>query len=170
MRRWLRGCGWVVLIALAAEGLHGQDLRPRFGLGVGLVANPTDDGLSDDDIGLAVKGRVSKPLNADASLAGSIGFYSFTFNGTETADYALNPELSLIVTLDGSSRYPYLLVGAGGLFPTDGDKNSRFGVHAGYGLVWPLTSVSVFFEVTPTIAFQESSTTFIVPVAVGMIF
>jgi hypothetical protein len=147
-----------------------QEMRAKFGLGVGMVANPTDDDLADDDIGLSVIGRISKPLNTDVSLAGTLGFYAFAFNGTETADYIFNPELSLVVTLNGYSRFPYLLVGAGGLFPTDGDEEARFGAHAGYGLAWPLTSVSVFLEAKPTIAFQESGTTFVIPVTVGMIF
>lgn len=170
MRGWLKLCVALVLVAGAAPRSTAQDNNTKFGLGVGLVANPTDDDLASDDVGLAVCGRISKPMNTDVSLAGSVGFYAFAFNGTDTADYVLNPELSLVVTLNGQSRFPYLLVGAGGLFPTSGDKNARFAAHAGYGLAWPLTSVSVFFEVTPTIAFQESSTTFVVPVVVGMIF
>lgn len=170
MRGRLTLCAMLIGIAGAAFNSQAQDLNPRFGLGVGLVANPTDDGLSDDDVGLAFRGRVSKPLNSDVSLAGTIGFYAFAFNGTETADYILNPEASLIVTLNGATRFPYLLVGAGGLFPTDGDEGARFALHAGYGLAWPLTSVSAFAEVTPTMAFHRSGTTFVIPFAIGVIF
>jgi len=170
MRGWLKVCVLLAMVAATASNTLAQDTRPKFGLGVGFVANPTDDDLANDDVGLAVRGRISKPMNSDVSLAGSVGLYAFAFNGTETADYVFNPELSLVVTLNGASRFPYLLVGAGGLFPTDGDKSARFAAHAGYGIAWPLTSVSVFLEVTPTIAFQESSTTFVIPLMVGMIF
>jgi len=170
MKRRMMLCAMLIGAAGASWSVRAQDLGPRFGLGVGLVANPTDDDLANDDIGLAVRGRISKPLNSDVSLAGTVGLYAFTFNGTETADYILNPEVSAIVTLDGEERFPYLLVGVGGLFPTDGDEEARFEAHAGYGLVWPLTSVSVFLEVVPTLAFQPSGTTFVIPIAVGMIF
>lgn len=170
MRGRLMLCALLIGAAGTLCNLQAQDTRAKFGLGVGLVANPTDDDLADDDIGLAIRGRISKPLNTDVSLAGTVGFYAFAFNGTETADYLLSPEVSLIVTLNGTTRFPYLLVGAGGLFPTDGEEEARFAMHAGYGLVWPLTSVSVFLEVTPTMAFQRSGTTFVVPIAVGMIF
>ncbi|HEY5565287.1 MAG TPA: hypothetical protein VIL33_06825 [Rhodothermia bacterium] len=170
MKGRLMLCAVLVGAAGGSWNVEAQDLGPRFGLGVGLVANPTDDDLANDDVGLAVRGRISKPLNSDVSLAGTVGFYAFVFNGTDTADYILNPEVSAIVTLNGQNRFPYLLVGAGGLFPTDGDEEARFEAHAGYGLVWPLTSASVFLEVTPTLAFQPSGTTFVIPVAVGMIF
>jgi len=170
MRGWLTLCVTLIVLACTTPRLAAQDNNTKFGLGVGLVANPTDDDLASDDVGLAVRGRISKPMNSDVSLAGSVGLYAFAFNGTDTADYILNPDLSLVVTLNGQSRFPYLLVGAGGLFPTNGDKRARFEAHAGYGLAWPLTSVSVFLEVMPTIAFQESSTTFVVPLVVGMIF
>jgi len=170
MRGWLTLCAALLAYTGFAPSASAQETQAKFGLGVGLVANPTDDELANDDIGLSVRGRVSKPLNTDVSLAGSVGFYAFAFNGTNTADYIVVPELSLIVTLNGQTRFPYLLVGAGGLFPTDGDQSARFAAHAGYGIAWPLTSVSVFFEAVPTIAFNESGTTFVVPVTVGMIF
>jgi hypothetical protein len=170
MRVQLIVCVAMIVILGHVSLAAAQDSATKFGLGVGLVANPTDDKLANDDIGLAVRGRVSKPLNSDVSLAGSVGFYAFAFNGTDTADYVLNPELSLIVTLNGDTRFPYLLVGAGGLFPTGGEDDARFAAHAGYGLAFPLTSVSVFVEVVPTIAFNDTGTTFIVPVSVGMIF
>jgi len=170
MRGWLTLCALLTAVLGVTAQISAQDNNTKFGLGVGFVANPTDDDLASDDVGMAVRGRISKPMNSDVSLAGSVGFYAFAFNGTTTADYILNPELSLVVTLNGQTRFPYLLVGAGGLFPTDGDKRARFEAHAGYGLAWPLTSVSVFLEVNPTLAFEESSTTFVVPLVMGMIF
>lgn len=170
MRERLILCAMLILASGAVTEILAQETNTKFGLGAGLVMNPMDDDLANDEVGLAVRGRIAKPLNSDVSLAASVGFYAFAFNGTDNADYILNPELSLVVTLDGYSRFPYLLVGAGGLFPTDGDKTSRFAAHAGYGLAWPLTSVSVFLEATPTVAFQDEGTTFLIPVTIGMIF
>ncbi len=162
------------LVAILAAGLCesaiAQNNTMRFGIGTGLVLNPSNDSIADDEVGLAVLIRLSKPVNADVSLAAGVGLFAFAFNGTEHADYVVNPQVSLVVTLGGEKRFPYLLAGVGGLFPTDSAENAQFAIHIGYGWIWPMKSASAFFEINPSLAFQANSTTIILPLRIGLIF
>ena len=168
MFRWMP----LLAIALATVGkpgdLTGQDLSTRFGFGGGGVLNPSNSEISKDDLGIDLRGRISQPIGARASIAADVGV--FLFNAAEHTEIVLNPQVSLIVTLGGDKRFPYIMVGAGALFPTEQDADGQLTVHAGYGWAWPMGRVSIFAELDPMIAFREEGVAAVIPIRAGLIF
>ena len=161
-----------VLLLVSFGGAHqswGQDLSTRFGFGAGAVVNPSNREITDDDLGLDLRFRISQPLNGRVSLTAGVGV--FVFSSGESREYVLNPQVSLIVTLRGEKRFPYLMAGVGGLFPDDQNRDGQLTVHAGYGWAWPFgTRASFFAELNPMVAFREEGVALMVPVRGGLIF
>jgi hypothetical protein len=164
----------VFLVALVPFGpvLRAQDLGPRLGFGPVFFVGPFDDSLMEETAGVGGLVRVSKPLNQDVSLAGGVGLAAYVLHGSEAADYALNPQLSLIVTLRGTTRFPYVLVGVGGYLPLRSEiaGDRFFTAHGGVGWAWPLQRVSLYLECDPAIGIREEKSTLLVPIRAGIIF
>ncbi len=120
--------------------------------------------------------RTSFPMNLDFSLAVGATVTGFLFEGSAQSSYALDPEVSLIVTLpDPSNSSPYFLGGAGAHLPI-GAKN-RYGdvvagptFHFGIGNVWQLTTTSLYVEFAPTLFFRRDQTAVLFPLRGGVIF
>ncbi len=146
-----------------------QDASTRFGLGAGVVINPSNREVSDDDLGVDLRGRISLPVSEAVSVAADIGTFIFSHN--DRTEFVLNPQVSLIVTLGGTRRFPYFMAGAGAVLPAEQDKESQLEVHVGYGWAWPFgTRMSAFVEIDPLVAFRQEGIAVMVPVRGGFIF
>ena len=153
--------GWSEVIA--------QDLSTRYGLGAGAIINPSNSEVSEDDLGLDVRVRISQPVSGALSLAADLG--TFVFTNAEQTEFVLNPQVMVIATLGGDRRFPYLLAGVGAVLPAEQDRDSQLEVHAGYGWAWPFGArMSAFVEVNPLIAFRREGVAIMVPVRGGFIF
>lgn len=169
-------CAAVCLVALTVSSspAWAQNLGtvpPRIGVGFDVLGLPPGQDLFPEGIAIGLRGRVALPLNADLSLAGSVGVASTLFaGGTSEADWLLSPQVSLIVTTPqrgNSARY--FLGGFGGLMPLNGDPGG-FALHGGVGWAIPLRETSVYVEVDPALIIGEVETTFAVPLRAGVIF
>jgi hypothetical protein len=165
----------IATLILAAAGVAGgtdvaaQDMATRFGFGGGLVVNPSNREVADDDLGYDLRFRVSQPVSAGASLALDVG--SFLFNEADQTEFVLNPQAMMIVTFGGEKRFPYVLAGVGAILPAEQDRESQLEIHAGFGWAWPFGSrMSAFVEFNPLVAFRESGIVGMVPARAGLIF
>lgn len=163
-----------VVLALSSSPVWGQNLgsvAPRIGVGFDLVGLPPGQDLFPEGVAIGVRGRVALPLNADLSVAGSVGAASTLLaGGTSDAEWLLSPQISLIVTtpLRGNSSR-YFLGGFGGLMPLNGDPGG-FALHGGVGWAFPLRETSIYAELNPALVIGEEETTFAVPLRAGVIF
>lgn len=163
----------ILLVAWALSvPLRGQDLSPRVGFGPELLVNANDEELSEKNAALGFRLRASKPLNTDVSAAVDLGLLGFFVQGQQSADYSLNPQISLIVTLPGRSWAPYVMGGVGGLFPVSGpaDGGVAMTVHGGYGWARLLSDVSVYMEIDPALVLRQEATRLLIPLRAGLIF
>lgn len=160
-----------LFLILSADGMdtRAQELSTRFGLGVGAVINPSHHEVSEDDLGIDLRVRISQPVTGAFSLAAELG--TFIFSHEERTEYVLNPQVLLIATLGGDRRFPYLMAGVGAVLPAEQDKESQLEVHVGYGWAWPFGArMSAFVEINPLVAFREEGIAVMVPVRGGLIF
>ena len=160
----------VVLVLLLSAELshqaHAQLANSRFGFGFNSILSP------ENGFGVGFKGRLSTPINADLSFAVDAGIAGFILGGRDDATWIIDPQVSLIVTLPGVEKAPYLLTGIGGyLDPTDsGDTLTGPTLHAGVGWVKPLRESVLFYELNPALIIGDEKVSGSIPFRIGVIF
>lgn len=143
-----------------------QNDQSRFGLGVHTLGS-----TASGNVGPGLHFRVSTALNPDVSLALGSGLTGFIFQGRDDAAYALDPQVSAIVSFStANSESTYVLGGAGAYVPF-GDTSAESGptFNLGIGRAWLLEESSVYFEFSPGFLVGEKTTTLVVPIRLGVI-
>ncbi len=160
----------LTLILLLASSASAQGVAPpRYGVGFDVTTALYSQDVVPSGPSLGVRGRVALPVNADISVAGSIGIGAHVFGGTSDARYVLNPQTSLIVTLPSDGAARYVLGGFGVFLPFSGGGGGP-SIHAGAGLALPLSVASLFVEADPSLVFGEDSVIPVLAVRAGVIF
>lgn len=167
----LRRCiGTALLVALLGAlciptTAHAQE-QPRVGLGFNTLIS-TEDGF-----GPGVRLRVSSPVNRDLSVAIGSGFTGYVLGGRDEAAYAVDPQVSLIVTrTDTPTQGTYFMGGAGAYLPINTeDSNAAPTIHLGMGRVWLLQDTSLFAEFDPALVIGESAAAGLFSFRFGVIF
>lgn len=156
----------LLLLAFGAPDARAQLDNSRFGLGFNTLLS------ADNGFGMGFRGRLSTPINADLSFALDAGLTGFLLGGRDDATWVLDPQVSLIVTLPGVEKAPYLLMGIGGyLDPSDsGDTLTGPTLHAGLGWVKPLRESVLFYEIDPALIIGETKVSAAIPFRIGVIF
>lgn len=157
---------WVALLVGAVPtDAEAQD-RPRVGLGFNSVIS-TEDGF-----GPGVRLRVSSPINRDLSIAIGSAFTGYILGGRDEASYALDPQVSLIVTrTDTPTQGTYFMGGAGAYLPINTETSTAAPtLHLGIGRVWLLEDTSVFAEFNPALVIGEDATSALLSLRFGVIF
>ncbi|MDA0874553.1 MAG: hypothetical protein O3C45_05755 [Bacteroidetes bacterium] len=151
------------LAALGTSTAQAQLKDARFGLGFNTLLS------AENGFGMGFRGRLSTPINADLSFAGLTGFI---LGGRDDATWVLDPQASLIVTLPGVEKAPYLLMGIGAyLDPSDsGDTLTGPTLHLGLGWVKPLRESVLFYEIDPALIIGETKVSAAIPFRIGVIF
>lgn len=154
------------LLVVPVDRAHAQQ-QPRFGVGLQLIGTTIDG-----NVGPGLRFRSSVPINQDLSLGLDAGFTGYIFGGRDDAAYAFDPQVSLIVTLPGSSRERLYVLGGAGAYVPFGQTDAESGptVHAGVGKVWLLNESSFFFEFDPALFVGARETHVVLPVRIGVIF
>jgi len=153
-------------VAMSAPLAHGQT-EPRFGVGFQLMGSTLEE-----NVGPGIQFRASAPINRDLSVAVGASFTGYVFEGQNNATYAIDPSLSLIVTLPVmGTRGTYFLGGVGAYVPlgNNAPEAAPF-FHFGFGRVWLLRDTSIYFEIDPALAVSDSRSDLLFPVRVGVIF
>lgn len=119
--------------------------------------------------------RTSFPMNRELSLAVGTALTGFVLRGEDESGYALDPEVSLVVTLpDPSSSSTYFLGGAGAHIPIGSNRYEDVVAgptfHLGIGKVWQLGATSLYMELAPTLFFRRERTAVLMPLRGGIIF
>ncbi len=150
----------------APEPAHAQLANARLGIGLNTMLS------SDDGLGIGFRGRMAAPINSDLSFAFDAGLTGFVFDGRRNATWIIDPQVSLIVTLEGQQRAPYLLTGVGGYIPVGEDNGTEGGpaIHAGVGWVKLLRESTLFYEIIPALVVGENSVSVSIPFRIGIIF
>jgi hypothetical protein len=154
------------LIAGLAGPVQAQDNSSRFGLGFHALGS-----TASGNVGPGLHFRASTSLNPDVSLAIGSGLTGFIFRGRDDAAFALDPQVSAIVSFSRTdAQTSYVLGGAGAYVPfgnTDTDSGPTFNL--GIGRAWLLEKSSFFFEFTPGFLVGEETTTLVLPFRIGVI-
>ena len=139
----------------------------RIGAGFQMMASTIED-----NVGPGVRLRISAPINRDLSIAVGSGFTGYVFAGQDDANYAIDPMLSLIVTLPVAGRRGTYFLGGIGAYVPLGEFSSEAApfFHFGFGRVWLLQDTSIFFEFAPALVVGDESAEGLFPVRVGVIF
>ena len=160
--------GLLLLALLAVPDLRAQEVqRPKLGLGFSAVLSSTEG------LGVGVRGRAAWPVNSDMSLALGTGITGFVLEGRDEASYLLDPQASIIVTLNATGpRTPYLLGGIGAAIPVNDRNNAENGpyLHFGIGWVQGLSETVLYYEIDPAMIVGEREISFNVPFRIGVIF
>jgi len=157
----------IVLFLAGMQTADAQLSNARFGVGFNTLLS------SEDGLGLGFRGRIASPINSDLSVAFDTGLTGFIFDGRNNATWVIDPQLSLIVTLVGDSKAPYLIAGLGGYIPVgDSSANTEGGpsIHVGVGWVKLLRESTLFYELVPSLIVGEESASVGIPFRVGIIF
>lgn len=156
----------VGLIASLALPAQAQNDDSRFGLGVHVLSS-----TASGNVGPGINFRASTPLNSDVSVALGSGFTGFIFQGRDDAAFALDPQVSAIVSFSTSNaESTYVLGGAGAYVPFGAvDTESGPTFNLGVGRAWLLQESSLFVEFNPGFLIGEQSTTLVLPIRVGVI-
>lgn len=142
---------------------------PRIGVGFDVITAFYGQDVVPDGPSLGVRGRVALAVNADVSVAASLGVGAHVFEGADDARYVLNPQTSVILTLPGSGAARYALAGFGAFIPfSDGGGGPT--IHVGYGWAFPLSETSFFAEVNPSLIIGSEQTVPVLAARVGVIF
>ena len=97
-----------LLFGLAAP-VQAQEQQSRFGLGIQVLGS-----TAGDNLGPGLHFRASTPLNSDVSLAVGSGLTGYIFQGRDDAAFALDPQVSTIVSFStNNTRTTYALGGVG---------------------------------------------------------
>ena len=158
----------LLLLCLAASA-SAQAPAPRYGVGFEITTALYGQDVVPDGPSLGLRARAALPVNADVSVAASLGLGAHVFGGTSDADYVLNPQTSLIVTLPSDRSARYLLAGFGGFLPLTGGGGGP-SIHAGAGLAIPLREASFFAEADPSLIFGQDSVVPVLALRGGIIF
>ena len=166
-RRWI---GIILFTALLGtlctpSTSHAQQ-SPRVGLGFNTLIS-TQDGF-----GPGVRLRVSSPINRDLSVAIGSGFTGYVLGGRDEASYAVDPQVSLIVTrTDTPTQGTYFMGGAGAYLPINTEDSAAAPtIHLGVGRVWLLQDTSLFAEFDPALVIGESASAGLFSFRFGVIF
>lgn len=174
LRRFLFAAVFLVsVISLAADSF--AQTRASLGVGFNTVLS-TEQGL-----GIGFRARGAWPMNDDLSLAAGMAITGFVLGGLDDADYLLDPQISLIVTIGSPQpdRATYVLGGFGAYIPFgdghhdtgEGHQDSRGPtIHAGMGWVRGLYSTRLFYEIDPALVIGESGIDLVFPFRLGVIF
>ncbi|MEF8817765.1 MAG: hypothetical protein V5A20_11800 [Salinibacter sp.] len=144
-----------------------QDDRPtRFGLGIQMLGS-----TASGNVGPGLHFRASTPLNPDVSLAIGSGLTGFIFQGRDDAAFALDPQLSAIVSFSTDRVQNMYVLGGVGAYVPFGDTNTESGptFNLGIGRAWLLEESSLFVEFNPGFLVGRESTTLVLPIRVGII-
>ncbi len=152
--------------ALSAPNAEAQLADSRLGLGFNALLS------AENGFGMGFRGRLSTPINADLSFALDAGLTGFILGGRDDATWIFDPQASVIVTLPGIEKAPYLLTGIGGyLDPSDsGDTLTGPTLHVGIGWVKPLRESVLFYEVVPALVIGATKVAVAIPFRIGVIF
>ncbi|MEM6335682.1 MAG: hypothetical protein AAF752_03895 [Bacteroidota bacterium] len=158
-----------LFVALACAETSTAQSRPvRVGVGLDGVVNVFDEQVSDKTLALGIRGRFSWGYNEQLSFVLGAGLAGFFLDGTNNADYLLNPQASVVIKLAESDRNPYIITGLGAYYATE-DWQQNFALHFGYGWVYPMSNSAAYFEIDPALIIRAEDTSVIVPVRVGII-
>lgn len=160
-----------LLLCLIADTAQAQDQSPpRYGVGFDFAFPVLGDELLPDGLSIGLRGRGALPINADLSVAASLGVGAHLFADRAPTRYVLNPQASLIVMLPGEgSSVSYVLGGFGGFVPLSGGQGGP-AIHGGYGMAFPLRQTSLFIEGNPSLIIGEDETGFVLAARAGVIF
>ncbi len=164
MRLVLAAC-----LAVSFASVQAQSEPPRIGVGFDLASAVWDQDLIPNGPSLGVRARVALPVNADISVAASLGIAAHLFDGRADARYVLNPQTSVIVTIPSRGTVRYLLGGFGAFLPLD-EGGGGPTLHAGVGWAIPLSQTSLYVEIDPSLLIGENETTGVLSVRGGVIF
>jgi len=154
-------------LTLSLSAAQAQDERPsRFGLGIQMLSS-----TASGDVGPGLHFRASTPLNSDVSLALGSGLTGFIFRGRDDAAFALDPQLSAIVSFSTARAQNMYVLGGAGAYVPFGDTDTESGptFNLGLGRAWLLEESSLFVEFNPGFLIGEESTTLVLPLRVGVI-
>lgn len=156
----------LLVVAGRPNNAHAQLQTPRLGISLNSLLS------SEDGLGLGFRGRLASPINSDLSLAFDTGISGFIFEGQDQATWVVDPQVSLIVTLEGQSRAPYLLAGLGGYIPFGEGSTTEGGpaIHMGVGWVKLLRESTLFYEFVPALVVGQEKTSVAIPFRIGIIF
>ena len=158
----------VVTTAAAADAQSGS-VAPRYGAGFDIATAVLSQDVIPDAPSIGIRGRVALPVNADLSVAGSLGIGAHLFGGADDTRYVLNPQVSVIVMLPSDRSARYILGGFGGFLPLSGGGGGP-SIHLGYGLAIPLTDTSLYVEVDPSLVIGETRAVPVLSLRTGVIF
>lgn len=161
-----------VLIVAAAAPSVAQGLGsvpPRYGVGFDAAVPLPGQDLVPSGPSIGIRGRVALPVNADVSVAASLGMAAHLFGGQDETRYVLNPQASVIVTLPGEGTARYVLGGFGAFLPFS-DGGGGPALHVGAGWAIPLNETSLYVEANPSLVVGDSETTAVLAVRAGVIF
>jgi hypothetical protein len=164
----LLASGLALLLVLGSGApAHAQDLQPRYGVSFQMLGS-----TADDNIGPGLRFRVSAPLNRDLSVAFGTSLTGFIFGGRDDADFSIDPQASLIVTVPSETEETTYFFGGAGAYVPLGSSATQSGptFHLGAGKVWLLQESSLFVEVNPALLIAADQTELLFPVRVGVIF
>ena len=163
----------LALLVVCGTAAHAQDegtAPPRYGVGFDTSFPLLGGDLLPGGLAIGIRGRGALPINADLSVAASLGVGAHLFADREPTRYVLNPQASLIVTLPGESRnLRYILGGFGGFLPISGGQGG-LSVHGGVGIAVPLDQTSLFAEFDPSLIIGQDDTGFVLAARAGVIF
>ncbi len=167
MRLALVVCLFASFASAQAQSLGAEP--PRVGVGFDLASAVWSQDLIPNGPSLGVRGRVALPVNADISVAASLGVGAHLFDGRDDARYVLNPQTSLIVTIPSRGTVRYVLGGFGAFVPLDGGGGGPT-LHGGLGWAIPLNQTSLYVEIDPSLLVGQDQTTGVLSVRGGVIF
>lgn len=155
--------------SLASVASAQRAAPPRIGVGFDVASALYGQDVVPDGPALGLRVRGALPVNADVSVAASLGFAAHLFGGTSDARYVINPQTSLIVTLPGNSSVRYVLGGFGVFLPFS-DGGGGLAIHGGAGVAFPLSETSFYVEADPSLVFGEDSVVPVLSLRGGVIF
>jgi hypothetical protein len=166
MRRFLCLLLAVGLMAGLSVPAHAQNDDSRFGVGVHVLSS-----TASGNVGPGINFRTSTPLNSDVSVALGSGFTGFIFQGRDDAAFALDPQVSAIVSFSTANAQSTYVLGGVGAYVPFGDVDTESGptFNLGIGRAWLLQESSLFVEFNPGLLVGEESTTLVLPIRVGVI-
>lgn len=140
--------------------------QSRFGVGVQLLGS-----TADGNVGPGLRFRASTAVNQDVSLAVGSGLTGYIFRGQDDAAFALDPQVSAIVSFSTSSAETTYVLGGGGVYVPFGNTTTESGptFHLGVGRAWLLKESSLFFEFNPGFLVGKETTSLVLPLRVGVI-
>lgn len=156
----------MVLIVCTTVRSEAQFANSRFGFGFNTMLS------ADHGLGLGFRGRISTPINADLSFAFDAGLTGFILGGSDDAVFIVDPQVSLIITLPGVEKAPYLLAGMGAFLDISKNDDSLTGptVHFGIGKVHTLRESILFYELDPALIIGKDKVAVAIPFRIGIIF